>query len=180
MTLVGIVLGVILIIGGFSCMATPMATFLSTGYYMAILLLVFGICGIIRVITKKGHALDLITGILAVIVGIFSLIRPGSVLIFDGMLLYFVAFWFIVRGVSNIVIAFGVRKEAKGWFWGVLAGILGIILGCLSFAYPLITALTTGILIGLFFIEAGIDMIMVGFAAKEIGDAGSSPLNDTE
>ncbi|MCR5301922.1 MAG: DUF308 domain-containing protein [Lachnospiraceae bacterium] len=171
MTFVSIVLGVILIIGGFSCIATPVATFLSTGYYVAILLIVFGISSIVRAIMKKGHILDLITGILAVIVGGMSLARPGSILAFDGMLLYFIAFWFIIRGVSSIVISVSARKISKGWYWGVIAGILGIVVGCLSFAHPAITAISAGIMIGLYFIEAGIDMILVALAVKQIGDA---------
>ena len=171
MSFVSIILGVLLIIGGFSCTVTPIATFLSTGYYIAFLLIVFGISGIIRTITTKGHILDLITGILAVIVGGVSLARPGGVLIFDSFLLYFIAFWFIARGVSNIIMAILARDMIQGWFWGVIAGVLGIIVGCISFAHPMITALTSGIMMGLFFIEAGIDMICIGYTARVIEEA---------
>ena len=45
MTVLSIILGVLLIIGGFSCMFTPLATFLSTGYFLAIMLLVYGAYG---------------------------------------------------------------------------------------------------------------------------------------
>ncbi len=45
MSVLNIILGILLVIGGFSCMFTPFATFLSAGYYIAILLLVYGVFG---------------------------------------------------------------------------------------------------------------------------------------
>ena len=48
MSVLSIVFGILLVICGFACMFTPLATFLSTGYYLLILLLVYGIFGIVR------------------------------------------------------------------------------------------------------------------------------------
>ena len=48
MSVLNIILGILLVIGGFSCMFTPFATFLSAGYYIAILLLVYGVFGLVR------------------------------------------------------------------------------------------------------------------------------------
>ena len=47
MSVLFVILGVLLIIGGISCIFTPLATLLSAGYIIGILLLVFGIIGII-------------------------------------------------------------------------------------------------------------------------------------
>ena len=46
----------------------------------------------------------------------------------------------------------------------MIAGILGVIAGVYSFAHPVLTAVTAGVLIGLYFIEVGIDMIALGCA----------------
>ena len=53
MTFISIILGVLMIIGGFLCMFTPMSTFLSTGYFLCVMMLVYGIVGIVRFIRKE-------------------------------------------------------------------------------------------------------------------------------
>ena len=45
--------------------------------------------------------------------------------------------------------------------------LLGILLGIFSFSQPLVSALTIGIMIGIYFIEVGITMIITGAAAKQ-------------
>jgi uncharacterized membrane protein HdeD (DUF308 family) len=106
MGIISVILGVLLVIGGFSLMFTPLATFLATGYILGILLLVYGIAGIIRCISHKADALEWILNILAVIVGLIALFRPGSTLVFDSLILVIIACWFLVQGVVQIVLAF--------------------------------------------------------------------------
>lgn len=165
MTVLSIIFGVLLVIGGFSCMFTPLATFLSVGYYLAILFLVYGIFGIIRFFRKEAGGLELIVSILAVIAGIICLVRPGETLVFDRLILTLIAVWLLVQGLVSIIVAFQSREEQKGWFWGVVVGALGILAGLYSFAHPVFTAVTAGVLIGLYFIEAGFDMIVLGSVA---------------
>ena len=160
MTVLSIILGVIMIIGGFSCMFTPLATFLSTGYYIGILFLIYGITGIVRGFKKEANVWEVILSVLAIIVGVVSLVRPGSTLIIDGVLIYVIAIWFVIQGIVSIVTAIQAKGSNSGWFWGIIVGILAIIVGGYSFAHPVFTAVTAGILIGFYFIEAGISLIM--------------------
>ena len=172
MTVLSIIFGVLLVICGFSCMFTPLATFLSTGYFLCILLLVYGILGIVRFFQKQAGVLELIVSILAVIGGVICLVRPGQSLIFDSFVLMLIAAWLLVQGVVSIIVAFQARGESKGWYWGLIVGILGIIAGLYSFAHPVLTAVTAGELNGFYFIQSGFDMIVlgsaVGAAKKEI------------
>ena len=46
-------------------------------------------------------------------------------------------------------------------------GILGIIVGIIAFANPMFTAVTAGVLLGLFFIQIGITLISLAFASEE-------------
>ena len=171
MTVLYIILGILMIIGGFSCMFTPVATLLAAGYYMGILLLVYGIFGIIRAITEKGDALEWILNILAVIVGIFAFVKPGSTLVFDGLFILFLAAYFLIQGVIHIVLAFRFRKVTNNWIWSLISGILGVILGIYSFMHPRFAAITAGMLIGFLFVESGISMISLVFAAKELNNS---------
>jgi len=178
MTVISIILGILLIFAGFSCMFTPLATFLSTGYFITILLLVYGIMGIVRFCKKEAGGLELVVSILAVLAGVFALFRPGQRLLIDGLVLYFIATWLIIQGVISIVLSIQVRKERKGWVWGLIAGILGVVAGILSFAHPVLTALGAGVMIGLYFVQSGFDMIVLGCAVGAVKDAAKDAAKD--
>ena len=78
MSIISIILGVLLIVGGVCCMFTPFATFLSAGTMIAIMLFIYGIFGIVRFFQKEVGVLELIASILAIIVGVIAFIRPGG------------------------------------------------------------------------------------------------------
>ena len=80
MSILSIILGVILIAGGVFCMFTPLGTFLSAGYMIAIMLFIYGIFGVVRFFQKEAGALELISSILGIIVGapLFVPAAPSS------------------------------------------------------------------------------------------------------
>ena len=169
MSILSIILGVLLIIGGVCCMFTPFATFLSAGFIIAIMMFVYGVYGVVRFFNKESGVLELISSILAILVGVIAVIRPGSTLVIDDFVLNMVSAWLVVKGFINIIIFIRARNEVKGWGWGVAVGVLSVIAGILSFMHPMITALTVGIMMGMFFIENGIDMIVLGSALRTLG-----------
>lgn len=169
MSILSIILGVLLIIGGVCCMFTPFATFLSAGFIIAIMMFVYGVYGVVRFFNKESGVLELISSILAILVGVIAVIRPGSTLVIDDFVLNMVSAWLVVKGFLNIIIFIRTRDEVKGWGWGVAVGVLSVIAGILSFMHPMITALTVGIMMGMFFIENGIDMIVLGSALRTLG-----------
>ncbi len=170
MTFLSIICGILMIIAGIACLATPLETFMATGYFLVCILLVYGVIGIIRFFQKRAGALELAVSILAVIVGALSLFRPGQVLVFDNICLILIAAWLFIQGIVTLVLSIRSRLFLKGWGWGVFTGILGIVAGLYSFAYPQFLAVTTGVLIGLYFIEAGINMIVMGSVLDGIKD----------
>ncbi len=171
MSVFSIILGILLVIGGFSCMFTPLATFLSTGYYIMALLLVYGIFGIIRFFKKQAGGLELVVSIFALLAGVIALIRPGETLVFDRLVLNLIAAWILVEGIVTVILSVQSRGLRKGWGWGVFVGILGIIAGLYSFAHPVLTAVTAGVLIGFYFVQAGINLITLGCAVGAAMDA---------
>lgn len=83
---------------GFSCIFTPLITFLEAGYFLVILLFVYGTVGIIRSVSNKTYGIDFVFDILSIILGIVILVVPGLKLMTDGMLIYLMAFWFMLQG----------------------------------------------------------------------------------
>ena len=105
MSILSIILGVIMIVGGVFCMFTPFATFLSAGFMIAIMLFMYGIFGVVRFFQKEAGALELISSILAIIVGVIAIVRPGGALVIDGFVLNMVSAWLLVKGLINIIIS---------------------------------------------------------------------------
>ena len=165
------IFGIILAIFGVVCIFSPTQTFIATGYVLAILLLVYGIIGIINVIRKFLSPITLFASIPAVIIGAIALFRPGSAGAFDGLLLYLFSAWFVVHGIIDIVVACRSRLFNRGWFWGLIMGIIEIVVGGYSFAHPQVSAIAIGTLVGIYLIEAGISMIVLAFTARNIEDA---------
>ena len=163
MKVFSIVFGVLIAICGLSCMFTPLITFLEAGYFLVILLFVYGTVGIIRSVSNKTYGLDFVFDILSIILGIVILVVPGLKLMTDGMLIYLMAFWFMLQGGINIFQSFRQKKAAKGlgWLWTLTLGILGLLVGIYSVVHPMLLALTFGILVGVYFIESGISMIVM-------------------
>jgi len=162
MKVLSIILGILLALGGLSCMFTPVATVLYTGYFMAILLLIYGIIGIVNVIKKIVPAYTLVVSIIAVIIGIIALVRPGSTLVLDAFMIFLFAAWFVIQGVISIVVSITSRREVRGWYWQLIIGIISVIIGIYSFFHPSVSLVAVGILIGIYLLEAGISMIIIG------------------
>lgn len=84
--------------------------------------------------------LSLLVGILAIIMGIWSLITPDTTLV--ALTVFFIAVFFI-SGIIDIIYAVSNRKTTTNWGWPLAGGIIDIILGILlvSMPMPLVTTL---------------------------------------
>jgi uncharacterized membrane protein HdeD (DUF308 family) len=104
-------------------------------------------------------------GILAIFVGIYTLINPGITAV---ALLYFIAGWAIVRGISEIITAMQLRKELSDEWMMVIVGIISILLGVALFFNPVAGALAMVWLIGSYAVIAGITLIVLAFRLRAV------------
>ena len=162
MTVLSIIIGILMIICGVSCMFTPLITFLDAGYFIVILVAVYGVTGIVKGIAEKKFGLSFVFSILSVIFGVAVLFFPKLMLLTDGVLIYMTAAWFVLMGFVAVFSSLGVRKVtgSKLWILQLIFGIIGILLGCYSFFHPAVVAISIGFLIGFYFVEAGITMLV--------------------
>lgn len=163
MNVVIIILGILLILGGIACIATPIITFLELGFVAMFLLIFYGVSAIVNAVKEKKYGVDFVFGILSVIAGIAGLILPGMELSTDILLLMIAAVWLVVQGIMSIATAVQLKKSSEGkrWIWELVLGILGIILGLYSFIRPGVLAFAMGILLGVYVIESGLAMIFM-------------------
>jgi uncharacterized membrane protein HdeD (DUF308 family) len=97
-------------------------------------------------------------GVAAILFGIAALVWPGMTL---AVLVMLFGAYAIADGFFALFSAIG--SDGKDRLWYVLAGIIGIGLGILVFAYPGITGLALVYLIGIWAILTGVLEIAAGF-----------------
>lgn len=161
MTALCIIFGIIMIIGGFCCMFTPLATLMGTEYFIVVLVTVVGVIGLIKSIAEKRFGAGFVFSILSIIFGIAVLCFPNLMVFTNGILVYMVAAWFVLMGFVSITTAITVAGlgGSKLWIFQLIFGILAIVLGGYSFFHPMLIALSMGFLIGFYFIETGFTLL---------------------
>jgi uncharacterized membrane protein HdeD (DUF308 family) len=105
-------------------------------------------------------------GIFGILAGLITFFWPGISAL--GLLIV-IASWAIVNGVVEIYYAIKLRKEIKGEWLLILAGILSVIFGILLFLNPLAGALVLVLWIGGFAVAFGILLIILAFKMKRLG-----------
>jgi uncharacterized membrane protein HdeD (DUF308 family) len=78
-------------------------------------------------------------------------------------ILFIIAFWAIVTGVMQIVMAWRTREEIDNEIWLGLAGLMSIIFGVLVFLDPFAGSLATIWVIGVYSIIFGVMFIALAF-----------------
>ena len=80
----------------------------------------------------------MIRGIAAIVFGTMAFVYPGITI---AMLVLFFGAWVLIDGAFRVVGAIGHRASDPDWGWHIVIGIVGIIVGFLTFHAPQITAL---------------------------------------
>jgi uncharacterized membrane protein HdeD (DUF308 family) len=87
---------------------------------------------------KRHWWVPVIRGIAAIVFGIIAFVYPGLTI---ATLVLFFGAWVLIDGIFRIVGAIGHRASDPDWGWQLVIGILGIVVGLLTFHAPQITAL---------------------------------------
>ena len=87
---------------------------------------------------KRHWWVPVIRGIAAIVFGVIAFTHP--VMAIATLVLFFGA-WILIDGIFRIVGAIGHRASDPDWGWQLVIGLLGIVVGLLTFHAPQITAL---------------------------------------
>src|SRR5262249_1208482 len=87
---------------------------------------------------KRHWWVPVIRGVAAIVFGFIAFAYPGLTL---ATLVIFFGAWVLVDGVFRVIGAIGGRASDPDWGWHLIIGILGIVVGVLTFHAPGITAL---------------------------------------
>jgi uncharacterized membrane protein HdeD (DUF308 family) len=108
--------------------------------------------------------LFLIRGILALILGILIPLFPGAAILTLAILFGAYA---LVDGAVALVTAIRMNHATNNWIWLLLEGVLGILVGVLTFVFPGLIALYLVFLFGAWAILTGILAIATAFRIRQ-------------
>lgn len=114
----------------------------------------------------------LFQGIISLIAGAIALCWPAITAI---ALLFVIAAWAIVRGITEIIAAVRLRKVISNEWLLVLAGIISVLFGLLLIARPGVGALSVIWIIASFAIVHGIVLIALSFKLHKLGGITATP-----
>ena len=160
-----IVFGLIAIILSLVVLAYQELAILTLIFILSIALLIIGIGRVIIGISAKYlsdglRALNVGTGILALVIAIVALLYPELA---TQMLIYLLSFALLINGIARLVIS-GFAKAFPSWLRGLLAvvGLLTIVLSVVVFISPALGELTLIFLLSINFLLNGIARILSG------------------
>jgi uncharacterized membrane protein HdeD (DUF308 family) len=104
-------------------------------------------------------------GIAAIVFGILAFTRPGDSLL---ALLWFFGAYAIVDGAFNLAFAFRGARAGRSWGWMLLAGLVSIAAGVLTFLWPGMTAVALLSMISVWAIILGVVQIAAAIELRRV------------
>lgn len=115
-----------------------------------------------RVPGTGARVLAIVAGVVALLVGFFALLKPG---IAAATLTWFLGAWLVVRGVVEIVQAFGGEETSARWAL-VFGGLVDGLIGALFMANPGEAALGIAWVLGLLALVWGVALVVLAFVVR--------------
>src|SRR6266704_819486 len=112
---------------------------------------------------KRHWWVPVIRGIAAIVFGVIAFVYPGLTI---AVLVLLFGAWVLVDGVFRIVGAIGHRASDSDWGFNLIIGILGIIIGLLTFHAPGVTALALVIYIAAWALMIGVTEIALAIKMR--------------
>jgi uncharacterized membrane protein HdeD (DUF308 family) len=112
---------------------------------------------------KRHWWVPVLRGVAAIIFGIIAFAYPGLTL---AVLVILFGAWVLVDGVFRVIGAIGHRASDPDWGWQLVIGILGIIIGFLTFHAPAVTVLALVIYIAAWALMIGATEIVVAIKLR--------------
>src|SRR5215210_845491 len=110
-----------------------------------------------------------IEGVVSILAGLIALFLPGLTAI---LLLYLIAAWAIVTGISEIAMAIRLRKEISGEWALIVGGAFSVLFGViLAVVGPVVGLISLIWLIGFYAVAFGVLMLVTAFSVRG-GDSG--------
>jgi uncharacterized membrane protein HdeD (DUF308 family) len=159
--------GIVMMVLGILAIAVPEIASLAITIFIGWLFFVGGIFRTISVLQHRampGFVWSLLTAVLAIVLGIILVLRPISGVL---TLTIALAVFFVIEGVSAILLAIEHRRHLPSWGWILFSGLVDLLLAFLIWdGWPSSAAWAIGLLVGINMVFVGLSLIMTALAAR--------------
>ncbi len=153
-----------LLVGILMLLATPTAVNIAAIIF-GIWLLVSGVFQLVQAFDSRletiSRVLNAITGVIGIVLGIACL---KSVEDRISLLILFIAIWWIMRGIVQVVV--GASNKSGGLY--IFLGILGIIAGVVVLVWPIGSLTVLTVVVGIWLVVLGIFEIIASFRVRSL------------
>jgi len=147
--------GALMVVAGVLALIYPLLASVAMVYLLAWILIISGALQAIGLIGARDvphYWLQLISVVLAIVIGVLLLNQPESGLLLMTVLLIV---FFMVEGISKIIFALTIRPFPN-WGWVLASGLVGIVLAVFLWAnMPIASEWLLGILLGIMLVSEG-------------------------
>ena len=158
--------GVLLVVAGVVALIWPYVASVALVFLLGWILIVSGVLQGIGLIGAKDVPhfwLQLVSAVLAIVIGILLLRNPNAGLLIMTVLLIV---YFFVEGISKVIFAMNIRPFV-GWLWVLLSGIVGLLLGAYLWAnMPVASEWVLGVLLGIQLIVEGAALAFLAWMVR--------------
>ena len=158
--------GVLLVVAGVVALIWPYVASVALIFLLGWILIVSGVVQGIGLIGAKDVPhfwLQLVSAVLALLIGILLLRNPNAGLLIMTVLLIV---YFFVEGISKVIFAMNIRPFV-GWLWVLLSGIVGLLLGAYLWAnMPVASEWVLGVLLGIQLIVEGAALALLAWMVR--------------
>jgi uncharacterized membrane protein HdeD (DUF308 family) len=161
--------GILMVLFGIIALGRPGIALLTLVWVFGFYAILDGVTAIMIGVRARGEphwVWTIVQGVVSVLAGLVALIWPGVTAL---ALLFVVAFWAIVLGISEIGGAFAARRRGSSpWGWTLAAGILNVVFGVLLLIWPSSGIITLVWLVGIFALAGGAALIILAFRVRSV------------
>jgi uncharacterized membrane protein HdeD (DUF308 family) len=167
----GLVQGVALLVLGVLCLTAPGATILVLVQLTGLYWLITGILGLISLVSDRTAWLwKVFASVIGILAGIAVVGHPmWSSILVPTTLVIVIGIFGIVNGILVMVQAWGIRRWSA-----VILGLVGVLLGLVLVANPLIGAATLPLVLGIFALVGGVMSIVMAWFERRAQRSGGS------
>lgn len=163
--------GIVMMVLGFLAVVEPNVATFAVSIFVGWLFFVGGIfrtLSVWRARAMPGFAWALLTALLAIVLGLILIFRPlAGVLTLTMVLIAF----FILEGITAIVLALQHRAHLRSWVWVLFSGIVDLLLAFLIWdGWPSSADWAIGLLVGINMLFFGLSLVMTALAARVMGN----------
>jgi uncharacterized membrane protein HdeD (DUF308 family) len=175
--------GTALIIRGIAAVLFGILVVLWPGISVLALVILFGIYAVIDGVTNIVHYVtrkrrrsvwQLVGGIISVLAGLVAFVWPGITAL---SLALVIGLWAVMLGVSQIAMAFEVKKTVGSWWLWLITGIITTLFGLFLVILPGPGILSLLGLLSSFAILLGILLIASGVGVRRLGESPDTRLS---